>query len=408
MTGVDLSPRRGWRACSSGWMLRVEQVAAHIEELMREGGDAVARGPVERLVRRATEPNRHLRLHRCLPVPSHAAAPPSLFPVAVATADNLRVNPVSYAVELVSAAKGKVNMEYMRLVVDLMVKRGRPKLRDGWYFSEATFGDGILAKPQPEDGKISIFSIIWAVKEDLESTAHDTMGPLRWVAICSIFSGSPVCSQRETGHRPFFGKQEKKMLEPAAISLNKIVLNHYMENGTPTFTASLQQINAARASTKFYTQHPKIYTIIYNLSPVPTYRRFSPLPTYRHLSSHSPAPAHRVGKPRRAEVEELLGRHGDELPGGTGRCLSVNPLTTPPPLEIRHWGDGRRRRDPRAVVAGNGCGHRRADGREARSWRAAVAVVDGLMGGRSATAAVARSWWAPDDSHAWRHGSLFL
>nr|AAR01636.1 hypothetical protein [Oryza sativa Japonica Group] len=350
MTGVDLSPRRGWRACSSGWTLRVEQVAAHIEELIREGGDAVARGPVEHLVRRAAEPNRHLRLHRCLPVPSHAAASPSLFPVAVATADNLRVNLVSYVVELVNAAKGKVNMEYMRLVVDLMVKRG-------WYFSEATFGDGILAKPQPDDGKMSIFSNIWAA--------------FLW----------------ETG---------KKMLEPAAISLNKIVLNHYMENGTPTFAASLQQINAARAS----------FCLPMDKSP-PT-ADFSPLPTYRHLSSHSPAPAHRVGKPRRAAVEELLGRHGDELPGGTGRCLSVNPSTTPPPLEIRHWGDGRRRRDPRAVVAGDGCGHRRADGREARSWRAAVAVVDGLMGGRSATAAVARSWWAPDDGHAWRHGSLFL
>uniref|UniRef100_I1PI80 Uncharacterized protein n=1 Tax=Oryza glaberrima TaxID=4538 RepID=I1PI80_ORYGL len=298
MTGVDLSPRRGWRACSSGWMLRVEQVAAHIEELMREGGDAVARGPVERLVRRATEPNRHLRLHRCLPVPSHAAAPPSLFPVAVATADNLRVNPVSYAVELVSAAKGKVNMEYMRLVVDLMVKRDRLKSLHG-----------------------------------------------KWNTYFHSFASTDQCSQG---------------------------------------------------------------VILFTDGQVPTYRRFSPLPTYRHLSSHSPAPAHRVGKPRRAEVEELLGRHGDELPGGTGRCLSVNPLTTPPPLEIRHWGDGRRRRDPRAVVAGNGCGHRRADGREARSWRAAVAVVDGLMGGRSATAAVARSWWAPDDSHAWRHGSLFL
>lgn len=92
-----------------------------------------------------------------------------------------------------------------------------------------------------------------------------------------------------------------------------------------------------------------------------------------------------MGKPRRAAVEELLGRHGDELPGGTGRCLSVNPSTTPPPLEIRHWGDGRRRRDPRAVVAGDGCGHRRrrrsavvaargsrrrwGGGRRRRQWR---------------------------------------
>uniref|UniRef100_A0A0D9YYY6 Uncharacterized protein n=1 Tax=Oryza glumipatula TaxID=40148 RepID=A0A0D9YYY6_9ORYZ len=317
-------------------------------------------------------------------------------------------------------------MEYMRLVVDLMVKRGRPKLHDGVRLPrlrrdegrvrEATFGDGILAKPQPEDGKMSIFSIIWAVKEDLESTAHDTMGPL-----------SVLSSGNRT--QAFLWETGKKMLEPAAISLNKvywwihfiplydhanclryfliynncwaichlyIVLNHYMENGTPTFAASLQQINAARAS----------FCLPMDKSP-PT-ADFSPLPTYRHLSSHSPAPAHRVGKPRRAVVEELLGRRGDKLPGGTGRCLSVNPSTTPPPLEIRHWGDGRRRRDPRAVVAGHGCGHRRADGREARSWRAAVAVVDGLMGGRSATAAVAPSWWAPDDGHACRHGSLFL
>lgn len=69
-------------------------------------------------------------------------ASPSLFPVAVATADNLRVNLVSYAVELVNAAKGKVNMEYMRLVVDLMVKRGRPKLHDGARIPRLRRGEG--------------------------------------------------------------------------------------------------------------------------------------------------------------------------------------------------------------------------------------------------------------------------
>ncbi|KAF0928866.1 hypothetical protein E2562_010724 [Oryza meyeriana var. granulata] len=48
------------------------------------------------------------------------------FPVAVATAGDLCANPVSYAVELVKAAKGEVNVEYMRSVADLMVLRGRP------------------------------------------------------------------------------------------------------------------------------------------------------------------------------------------------------------------------------------------------------------------------------------------
>ncbi|BAD81630.1 hypothetical protein [Oryza sativa Japonica Group] len=59
--------------------LRREQVAAHIEELIGEGDDTVARGAL-----------------------------PSPFPVAVATAGNLCVNPVSFAVKLVRAVKGGV------------------------------------------------------------------------------------------------------------------------------------------------------------------------------------------------------------------------------------------------------------------------------------------------------------
>uniref|UniRef100_A0A0E0D5W4 Uncharacterized protein n=1 Tax=Oryza meridionalis TaxID=40149 RepID=A0A0E0D5W4_9ORYZ len=154
---------------------------------------------------------------------------------------------------------------------------------------------------------MSIFSIIWAVKEDLESTAHDTMGPL------SVLS---------TGNRTqdFLWETGKELLEPAAISLNK--------------------------------------------SPPTT--DLSPLPTYRHPSSRSPTSAHRVEKPRRAAVEELLSRRSDELPGGTGRCLSVSPSTTPPLLEIHHlhillcrWpavcgGCGRRQADRREVVSGDG------------------------------------------------------
>ncbi|CAM0952944.1 unnamed protein product [Alopecurus aequalis] len=48
------------------------------------------------------------------------------FPVAVSTAGDLCANPVSYAVELVMKAKREVNVDYMRSVARLMVRRGRP------------------------------------------------------------------------------------------------------------------------------------------------------------------------------------------------------------------------------------------------------------------------------------------
>ncbi|KAM0931020.1 hypothetical protein ACQ4PT_000598 [Festuca glaucescens] len=48
------------------------------------------------------------------------------FPVAVSTAGDLCTNPVSYAVELVMKAKREVNVEYLRPVARLMVRRGRP------------------------------------------------------------------------------------------------------------------------------------------------------------------------------------------------------------------------------------------------------------------------------------------
>ncbi|KAM3259798.1 hypothetical protein ACQJBY_051217 [Aegilops geniculata] len=48
------------------------------------------------------------------------------FPVAISTAGDLRAKPVSYAVELVRKAKREVDMEYVKSVAELMVKRGRP------------------------------------------------------------------------------------------------------------------------------------------------------------------------------------------------------------------------------------------------------------------------------------------
>ncbi|EEE54818.1 hypothetical protein OsJ_02239 [Oryza sativa Japonica Group] len=58
----------------------------------------------------ATPPSRTVVLVHAdaFPVPSRAAVPPFPFPVTVATAGNLRANPVSYAVELVRAPKGGV------------------------------------------------------------------------------------------------------------------------------------------------------------------------------------------------------------------------------------------------------------------------------------------------------------
>uniref|UniRef100_A0ACD5XYN4 Uncharacterized protein n=1 Tax=Avena sativa TaxID=4498 RepID=A0ACD5XYN4_AVESA len=48
------------------------------------------------------------------------------FPVAMSTAGDLCANPVGYAVELVMKAKREVDMEYVRSVARLMVRRGRP------------------------------------------------------------------------------------------------------------------------------------------------------------------------------------------------------------------------------------------------------------------------------------------
>ncbi|KAM0931021.1 hypothetical protein ACQ4PT_000599 [Festuca glaucescens] len=48
------------------------------------------------------------------------------FPVAVSTAGDLSTKPVSYTVELVMKAKREVNVEYLRSVARLMVRRGRP------------------------------------------------------------------------------------------------------------------------------------------------------------------------------------------------------------------------------------------------------------------------------------------
>ncbi|KAG6605175.1 Benzyl alcohol O-benzoyltransferase, partial [Cucurbita argyrosperma subsp. sororia] len=49
-------------------------------------------------------------------------------PAALATAGELRMNSLSYAVELVRKAKNEVTEEYMKSVADLMVIKGRPNL----------------------------------------------------------------------------------------------------------------------------------------------------------------------------------------------------------------------------------------------------------------------------------------
>jgi benzyl alcohol O-benzoyltransferase len=49
-------------------------------------------------------------------------------PVALATAGELRTNPLDFAVELVQRAKRGVDVQYLRSVADLMVLRGWPNL----------------------------------------------------------------------------------------------------------------------------------------------------------------------------------------------------------------------------------------------------------------------------------------
>ena len=48
------------------------------------------------------------------------------FPVVLAAAGDLCQNPLSYALELVKAAKNSVDQEYIKSVADMMVTKGRP------------------------------------------------------------------------------------------------------------------------------------------------------------------------------------------------------------------------------------------------------------------------------------------
>ena len=53
------------------------------------------------------------------------------FPAAISEAGLLCRNPLGYALELIREAKARMNEEYIRSVVDLMVLKGRPMYRTG-------------------------------------------------------------------------------------------------------------------------------------------------------------------------------------------------------------------------------------------------------------------------------------
>lgn len=57
-----------------------------------------------------------------------------VFPTALSQAALLCRNPLEYALGLIREAKGRMNEEYVRSVVDLMVLKGRPMHRKGWNF----------------------------------------------------------------------------------------------------------------------------------------------------------------------------------------------------------------------------------------------------------------------------------
>ncbi|KAF7847667.1 hypothetical protein BT93_L2742 [Corymbia citriodora subsp. variegata] len=68
------------------------------------------------------------------------------FPAAVTSAGKLCQNPLGYALELVKKAKAQVTEEYMRSLADLLVIRGRSRVREVWSFmvsdtTKAGFGD---------------------------------------------------------------------------------------------------------------------------------------------------------------------------------------------------------------------------------------------------------------------------
>ncbi|KAL8140609.1 hypothetical protein V2J09_006630 [Rumex salicifolius] len=98
------------------------------------------------------------------------------YTAAISTAKNITQNPLDYSLRLVKEAKAAIIEEHMRSVADLMVTRGRPKLRavqphcylvsdSRGGFDRVDFGWGIPVYGGPANAKVSSFMMTYVSRK---------------------------------------------------------------------------------------------------------------------------------------------------------------------------------------------------------------------------------------------------